>query len=211
MRRMMLLLAALSVAPVALVAQADSVALVITLGQDTIGVERYTRAADRLVDDMVMRERAPAIARHLVATMGPDGLIATLEIDNKALGEPEAPPVHIAARYTKEDAFIDVTRNGQTTTSHVVTPDGALPFINFCYALYDQVGMRARAVRGSASSTKVSVLNFGAATPFDLTVTLPAPDSMTVAFPDDTPTLFRVSRAGRIQAVDGRLTTQKVL
>jgi len=53
----------------------DSGAFVITLGKDTIGMERYTRTADRLVDDMVMRDRAPVISRHFVATLGADGLI----------------------------------------------------------------------------------------------------------------------------------------
>jgi len=55
------------------------------------------------------------------------------------------------------------------------------------------------------------VLVFGSTAPFDLTVTFPAPDSMGVAFEHDQPTLFGVNTAGRIQGVDGRLTTQKVL
>lgn len=212
MRRLMSVVAAVTFAPVALAAQApDTVALVITLGQDTIGVERYTRAADRLVDDMVMRDRTPAIVRHVVADLAPEGMISRLEVDNKPVVASAVSPIHIVARFTKEEAFVDLTRNGQTTTSHVVTPNGALPFINFCYALYDQFGVRARSLGPSAAPVKVSVVNFGAATPFDLTVTLPGPDSMTVAFPDDPPTLFHVDAAGRIRAVDGRLTTQKVL
>jgi hypothetical protein len=198
----LLLLARLLQAP-------DSGALIITLGKDTIGVERYTRTADRLVEDMVMRDRAPVIARHMVAELGSDGLITHLDLDIKPLGTTDVPPSHIAARYTKEDAFIDATRNGQTSTAHVLTPRGALPFINFCYALYDQYGVRARKLGGSP--VKVSVLIFGSATPFDLTVTFPAPDSMGVAFEGDQPTLFKVNAAGRIQGVDGRLTTQKVL
>ena len=187
----------------------DSGAFVITLGKDTIGVERYTRTADRLVDDMVMRDRAPAVARHFVGDLGPDGLITRLEVDNKPLGTTDVPPSHVVARYTKDEAFIDVTRNGQTSTAHVVTPQGALPFLNFCYALYDQYGVRGRKLGGSP--VKVSVLSFGSTAPFDLTVTFPAPDSMGVAFEGDQPTLFRVNPSGRIQGVDGRLTTQKVL
>ncbi len=65
MHVLMYLLAAVIQAP-------DSGAFVITLGQDTIGVERYARTADRLVDDMVLRDRAPVITRHLVAELGPD-------------------------------------------------------------------------------------------------------------------------------------------
>src|SRR6267154_4575230 len=101
MRRMMYFLAAVSCAPVALAAQApDTVALVITLGQDTIGVERYTRTADRLVDDMVMRDRTPAIVRHLVADLGPDGMISRIEVDNKPVIASDVSPIHIVARFT---------------------------------------------------------------------------------------------------------------
>lgn len=187
----------------------ESGAFVITLGKDTIGVERYTRTAERVVDDMVMRDRAPVIARHFVADLGPDGLIGHLDLDTKPLGATDVPATHIVARFTKEEAFIDVTRSGQTSTAHVITPQGAVPFINFCYALYDQYGVRARKLGGSP--VKVPVLNFGSTAPFDLTVTFPAPDSMGVAFEGDQPTLFKVNTAGRIQGVDGRLTTQKVL
>jgi len=189
----------------------DSGAFVITLGRDTIGMERYRRTADRLVDDMVMRDRAPVISRHLVATLGADGLISHIELDNKPVVASDVSPIHAVGRFTNDEAFIDLTRNGQTTTAHVATPDGrgAVPFINFCYALYDQTGQRARKLGGSP--VKVAVLGFGATSTFDLTVTFPAPDSMGVAFERDAPTLFTVDAAGRIQGADGRLTTQQVV
>ena len=196
------LLAALAQAP-------DTGAFVITLGKDTIGVERFTRTADRLVDDMVMRDRAPAITRHLVAQLGADGTITSLAFDTKPVGPPDAPPVHTAARYTGDEVYIDLTRDGRTTASHVDTPHGVLPFINYCYALYAQFGVRARKLGGSPVT--IAVLNFSSATPFDLTVTFPSPDSMGVAFPGDPPTLFKVDAAGRIHGADGRLTTQKVI
>src|SRR5712692_8277230 len=189
----------------------DSGAFVITLGRDTIGMERYTRTADRLADDMVMRDRAPVISRHFVATLGADGLISHIELDNKPVVASDVSPIHAVGRYTNDEAFVDLTRNGQTTTAHVATPDGrgALPFINFCYALYDQTGRRARMLGGSL--VKVAVLGFGGTNTFDLTVTFPARDSMGVAFEGDAPTLFKVDAAGRILGVDGRLTTQKVV
>ena len=187
----------------------DSGGFVITLGRDTIGVERYTRTADRLVDDMVMRDRAPAIRRHVIAQLGSAGMISRVELDNSTLVASDVPPLHAVGRFTTDEAFIDLTRNGQTTTAHVVTPDGALPFINFCYALYDQYGRRARALGGSP--VKVSVIGFGATNTIDLTVTFPTRDSMGVAFQNDAPTLFRVDAMGWILGADGRLTTQKVL
>src|SRR2546425_4061648 len=163
----------------------DSGAFVITLGKDTIGMERYTRSADRLVDDMVMRDRAPVIYRHLVATLGADGLISHVELDNRPVVASDVSPIHAVGRFTNDEAFIDLTRNGQTTTAHVIAADGrgVLPFINFCYALYDQTGERARKLGGSP--VKIPVLGFGVTNTFDLTVTFPALDSMGVAFERD--------------------------
>src|SRR5438034_6465872 len=84
----------------------DSGAFVITLGKDTIGMERYTRTADRLVDDMVMRDRAPVISRHFVATLGADGLISHIELDNKPVVASAVSPIPAVGRYTKDEAFV---------------------------------------------------------------------------------------------------------
>src|SRR5205823_3868597 len=83
----------------------DSGAFVITLGKDTIGMERYTRTADRLVDDMVMRDRAPVISRHFVATLGADGLISHIELDNKPVVASAISPIHAVARDSMGVAF----------------------------------------------------------------------------------------------------------
>src|SRR2546428_2718872 len=153
-------------------------------------MERYTRTADRLVDDMVMRDRAPVIFRHLVATLGADGLISHIELDNKPVVASDVSPMHAVGRFTNDEAFIDLTRNGQTTTAHVATPDGrgAVPFINFCYALYDQTGQRARTLGGSP--VKVAVLRLGGTSPVHLTGDFPAPALMAVSIHGDAPTLF---------------------
>src|SRR5436189_5145244 len=101
---------------VALAFQApDSGAFVITLGRDTIGMERYTRTADRLVDDMVMRDRAPVIFRHLVATIGADGLISHVELDNKPVVASDVSPIHAVGRYTKDEGFGDLPPSGPPT------------------------------------------------------------------------------------------------
>src|SRR5204863_9193557 len=90
---------------VALAFQApDSGAFVIMLGRDTIGMERYTRAADRLVDDRVMRDRAPVVFRHLVATIGADGLTSHVELDNNPVVAAVVPPIHDVGRVTNHEA-----------------------------------------------------------------------------------------------------------
>src|SRR3989442_14325390 len=92
----------------------DSGAFVITLGRDTIGMERYTRTADRLVDDMVMRERAPVIFRHLVATLGADSLISHVQLHNKPVVASDVSPIHAVGRCRIDKAFIELTRSGTT-------------------------------------------------------------------------------------------------
>src|SRR5207245_7729416 len=143
------------------------------------------------------------------AALGADRLISHIELDNKPVMASAVSPIHAVGRYTKDEAFVDLTRNGQTTTAHVATPDGrgVLPFINFCYALYDQTGLRARALGGSP--VKVAVLGFGGTNTFDLTVTFAALVSMGVAIEGDAPTLFKVDGAGRIAGQDAALATQQ--
>src|SRR5204862_7739607 len=138
-----------------------------------------------------------------------DGMIRHSERDKQPVVASAVGPSHAVGRYTKDEAFVDLTRNGQTTTAHVATPDGrgALPFINFCYALSDQTGLRARMLGGL--SVKVAVLGFGGTNTFDLTVTFPARDSMGVAFEGAAPTLLKVYAAGRSLGVDGPVTTQQ--
>src|SRR5207249_2073591 len=96
----------------------------------TIGMERYTRTADRLVDDMVMRDRAPVISRHFVATLGADGLISHIELDNKPVVASAVSPIHAVGRYTKDEAFVDLTRNGQTTSTPSPRHSGTDPSAN---------------------------------------------------------------------------------
>src|SRR5260370_11291014 len=100
MRHLMWLLTAACVAPFALAAQtSDSGAFVITLGTDTLALERYVRTGDRLVDDMILRNGAAVTVRHLVATVSPDGSIARLQLDSRPTGASDAAPLHGAAPF----------------------------------------------------------------------------------------------------------------
>jgi hypothetical protein len=213
MRIALFLFALLPAAQAPLPAQdPDSGAFVIMLGKDTVAVERYTRSGDQLVDDMVLRDRSPVVLRHLVATLKPDGAIARLELDNTipgGTGSVPSPSVHGVATFATEETFFDVSRNGHATTAHVVTPPGTLPFFNFCYALYEQIGRRARVVGGTA--VKVPAIGFGSSATFDLTVRFAGWGSMSVGFGDDAPTLMKLDPAGRIVGADGALTTEKVI
>jgi hypothetical protein len=210
MRHLMWLLTAACVAPLALAAQtSDSGAFVITLGKDTLALERYVRSGDQLVDDVILRNGAAVTVRHIVATVTPDGSIARLELDSRPTGASDAPSLQGVATFKPDEVFFETTRHGNRQVAHVIAPTGVLPFFSFSYALYEVIGRRAHARGGNP--VKVPVIPFAATAPEDLTVTFPRPDSMSVALPNDAPTLFNVDGAGRIWGVDGRLTTQKVV
>jgi hypothetical protein len=209
MRHLMWLLTA-CVAPLALAAQtSDSGAFVITLGKDTLALERYVRTGDQLVDDVILRTGAAVMLRHVVATVNPDGAIARLELDTRPLGASDAPTLHGVATFKPDEVLFESTRNGSRQVAHVIAPTGVLPFFNYSYALYEVIGRRAHALGGNPVT--VPVIPFAAAVPENRTVTFPKPDSMGVAFENDAPTLFKVDGTGRIWGVDGRLTTQKVI
>src|SRR5260370_12549448 len=113
MRHLMWLLTAACVAPFALAAQtSDSGAFVITLGTDTLALERYLRPGDRLVDHMVLRTRAAVTGRHLVATVSPDGSIARLELDSRPTGASHAGTLHGVATFKPDQVVFATTRHG---------------------------------------------------------------------------------------------------
>ena len=196
---------ALSVFAGPLAAQAERGAFVVTLGKDTVVVERYTRTRTTLEGDMLVRGAA-VIERHYLGTLKPDGSMSRFEMTARNPGSPEAPVTRFVAAFG-DTTVVDVTRDTSHRRITVATPGGALPFLNFSYAMYEQFGRRAR----STGKDTVITLGMGASQPTPLIVKHPAGDSLTVAFENDPPTLFRVDRAGLIQAVDGRLSTQKVV
>lgn len=209
MRHLMWLLTAALIAPLALPAQTnDSGAFVITLGRDTLALERYVRSGDQLVDDMILRNGAAVMLRHVVATVNPDGSIARLELNTQPAGVSDVPTLHGIATFKPDEVFFESSRNGNRQVAHVIAPTGVLPFFSFSYAMYELIGRRAHTLGGNP--VNVPVISFAAATPHDLTVTFPHPDSMGVAAENEAPMLFQVDGAGRIRAVDGHLTTQKV-
>src|SRR5260370_27883322 len=170
-----------SVAPLALAAQtSDSGAFVITLGKDTLALERYVRTGDQLVDDMILRNGAAVTLRHVVATVNPDGSIARLELDTRPTGASDAPTLHGVATFKPDEVFFETTRGGNRQLAHGIAPTSLLPVFNYSYALYAVIGRRAHALGGNP--VKVSVIPFPATCPDELTLPFPRPHTLGVAY-----------------------------
>jgi hypothetical protein len=85
-----------------------------------------------------------------------------------------------------------------------------MPLVNYSYAFYELYFARARATAGNAQTT-LSLISPGDAQPSARVVRVVRPDSASVGFTDETTaTAFRLDGAGRILAVDGRATSEKL-
>jgi hypothetical protein len=196
------MLLAFAAAPLA--AQNAQGAFVVTLGHDTVVVEQYKRSGNTLEGDMLIRG-AIVIQRHYSGTLNANGTMAHFEMTNHNAANPQAPATQFVVQFG-DTTVVNVTRDTSHSVIRVPTPGGALPFINFSYAMYEQYGRRAQLSKRDT----VATLPLGANAVTNLIVKHPAKDSLTVSFEGDAATLFKVNGAGLIQAVDGRFTTQKV-
>jgi hypothetical protein len=196
--------ALLAFAAAPLAAQNAQGAFVVTLGHDTIVIEQYKRSGNSIEGDMLVRG-AIVTQRHYSGTLSPNGTMAHFEMTNHNAANPQAPATQFVAQFG-DTTVVNITRDTTHNVIRVPTPGGALPFINFSYAMYELYGRRAQL----SKKDTVATLPFGADEVTNLIVKHPAKDSLTVSFEGDAATLFKVNGAGLIQAVDGRFTTQKV-
>ena len=197
--------------PTILVAQATSGAFVVTLGKDTVAVERYTRTATTLTGDMIVRNNAPVVWRHYTASLAADGRVTRYEFTNTRLfaGGATQPALHLVGTFTADSTLFAGTFLDSALSVPAATPGGAMPLVGYSYALYELYFARARAGAGNAQTT-LSLISPGDAQPSARLVRVVRPDSATVGFLDDpTTTSFRLDAAGRILAVDGRATSEK--
>ena len=190
-----------------LAAQTSAGAFIVTLGRDTTVIEQYRRSGTAIAGDMLVRTQRAVVVRRYTGTLKPDGTMARFEITTRTPANPQAPVTHIVSTFG-DTTVVVIARDTATQTFRVPTPGGALPFISYSYGLYELIGRRG-AVTGKDTVLTVAA---GQDQPTPLIVKHPARDSLSVAFTGDVgPTLFTIDRDGRIQTVDGRLSTEKVL
>jgi hypothetical protein len=185
------------------------------LGSDTLQIERYTRDGDKLEGDVL--RRSPRVqVMHYVADMTRDGFRGISVSSRRYGSDPAAPAVlSIVSIFGDSSARIDVMRNGRpdTTASGIKPykdrrrPVPALPGSPASVGLYEQVLSLVPA--GKRDSVIFAL------------ATMPQPTTITVArrgrdtasftssfFPGWTE-VATIDAGGRIQSLDGGLTTVK--
>jgi DUF2911 family protein len=200
-----LLIAALAI-PSAVPAQTGQ--FLVRLGHDTLAIEQYTRSADRLEGEQVVR--SPRTAHRLyTVTFGPDGVVERFElITRNVSGGPGPMERRATATFSGDSAVVTVPRGDSTATLRVKTGPGTLPFLGQGYALVEEVARRARAAGGERYTT--TMLSLGDTEPLEVTATRLGPDSMTLMLGPIGPLRARVDAQGAVLGLSGVGGTMQV-
>lgn len=136
-------------------------AFVTQLGTDTVSIERYSRTADRLVGDLVLRAPRVAII-HYSAALGSNGEVNSLTTDLRRPNTPSTAPAMRTSTITfGSTTTVEVMRNGQrdTLNSGMRSFQGrgvvSVPSEPPSYALYEQMLASNAVEPGSVSVTEL--------------------------------------------------------
>jgi Protein of unknown function (DUF2911) len=118
------------------------------LGTDTLAVERFTRTANRLEGERVLRVPTTALIRY-VATLGKDGRVTRFEASRFDGDRLDGPPTWSSTTdFTSKDAVTTFRRGDSTETIRTNTGPGAVPMLTHAYALDEQMVRQARRMKG---------------------------------------------------------------
>jgi Protein of unknown function (DUF2911) len=204
-RRLSLLIAVLAI-PIAPPAQTGE--FLVRLGRDTLAVERYTRTADRLEGEQVVRSPR-TVHRLYTATFGPGGAIERFElVTHNVSGGPGPLERKATATFSGDSVVMTIPQGDSTATMRVKTGPGALPFIGQGWGLVEELARRARAA-GSDRYT-VTMLPLGTDELWEVTATPRGRDSMTIVLGPLGPFRARVDGQGTVLGLSGVGSTMQV-
>jgi hypothetical protein len=185
----------------------DSGAFVTRLGADTLVVERFARAGQRVTAEVVLRVPRTTRTRYLL-DLSPDGELARLEA--VALDPRTGAPTGAAPdRLTRagDSLRVELTgAGGRHQLRTVAAPRGVLPFIDMVHWPFELVLARAR--QGRADSVVQPLLTGTRVAEFG--VARLGADSMTITHPFRGTMRTRVDTAGRLLGLDAGATTRKL-
>jgi hypothetical protein len=204
-RRLPLLCAAVVLAPAALTAQSGQ--FVVRLGNDTLAIEQYTRTADQLQGELVVRSPR-TVHRIYTARFGSGGALERFElVSHNVSGGPGPLESRATAEFRGDSAIVTLPRRDSTVTNRVKVGVGALPYINQGYGLLEEVARRARAAGGRYTTT---LLPLGDDAPWTVEVNPIGSDSMTLLLGPIGLLRLRVDDRGTLLGLSGAGSTMQV-
>ena len=204
-RQWSLLIAALAI-PSGLPAQSGQ--FLVRLGRDTLAIEQYTRTADRLEGEQVVRSPR-TVHRLYTATFGPGGAVERFELVTHIVsGAPGPLERRATATFSGDSVVMTLPRGDSTATMRLKTSPGTLPFIGQGWGLVEEVARRARAA--GAGRYAIAMVQLGDTDPLEVTATPRGSDSMTIVLGVLGPMRARVDGQGTLLGVSGVGSTMQV-
>ena len=182
----------------------ESAAFVVTIGRDTLAVERYTRTADRITGEVVSRSPR-TVQRTYTAWLRPDGSVSKLEMTSAVPGGPQ-PPIRYTMELTPAGTTSQVSQ-ADSTWSVQVAGANPLPLVGSSHALYEQAMMRARAA--GVDSAAYTLIPPGSRQAIALTVRFDADSAELVNIAGKQ--RVATDARGRLLGLNGLESTQKFI
>lgn len=183
--------------------QGETAAFVVTIGSDTLAVEKFTRTPDHITGEMVSRSPR-TVTRRYSASLNPDGSVQRLEMTSAQPGT-QMPAVVATSQFTADSVFTRVQRGDSVYTFRVAAAH-AFPMVNFSHVFYEQAMMHARGLR--ADSVGLMLAPVGANQVFAMTVHTEGADSMRLSNLAGVQHVATDAR-GRLMGLNGMESTQK--
>ena len=184
----------------------------VTLGADTVAVERFTKTGDKVEGTVVRHLQGAGMLKYII-TFDKDGSVGSYEAGNYRLDGSPVPPnpqtgaaqTGLKMTFAGGGATREVMTNGQPAVRHTSVPKGTLPAIGGGSRFYVELMLQAAKRDG-----KVHIIGFAAnqdsATSPDIRVMgSDSAEIVTAGFREG----FRFDRNGQLAHGDGSLTTQK--
>lgn len=195
-------LTALLAAPAA-AQRADSAALVTVLGRDTLALERWVRAGDRITAEAVVRSPRTTHRRY-VLDMDSEGLMRRFEERTFDPANPATPLRTEVLEAVEGGGWTRTLTHGDSVvTGRVDAPPNALPWVDLVHWPFELVGLD----RGDCGG-EIPMIAGGRVLEYDMA---PAAGGWTLTHPFRGPSTVRADDQGRLLSLDASGTTRKVI
>ncbi len=195
-----------SAAKPSLARDAESAAFVIRMGNDTLGVERYTRTHDKLEGQGVSRSPS-TLQRSYSVSYDASGRVSAFTLHAER-ADRSIPPTQVDATFSADTANVKLDMMGKSQ-SMAIAARGGLPQLGpqSSPAMLESATQLAAS---KAESITVPMVFVGAPQAYDVTIRRVGKDSVYIAFPFETMYHAKLDRAGHILGLQGNETTAKI-
>ncbi|HEU4561248.1 MAG TPA: DUF2911 domain-containing protein [Longimicrobium sp.] len=197
--------AALLAATPAFAQQDESAAFVVTIGNDTLAVEKFTRTRDRITGEVVSRSPR-TVTRSYTAVLNPDGTVQRVEMTSRSPAGNQ-PPTVTHVDFTADSAFTRIQR-GDSVATYRLAAVQPFPLVGYSHAFYEQAMMHARGRR--ADSLQVAIVPVGANQSYAVTMRTVGADSVRLSNIAGVQRVATDAR-GRLLGLNGMESTQKFI